>query len=53
VGQLRIVKLRRKAEQRLGKKFDVRDFHDAGWRDGSLPLEQLHERVGKYIATGQ
>ena len=53
MGQLKIVELRRKAEQKLGPKFDVRDFHDAVLRDGSLPLELLEEEVGKYIATGQ
>jgi uncharacterized protein (DUF885 family) len=53
MGQLKIVELRRKAEQRLGAKFDVRDFHDALLRDGSLPLELLDEEVGKYIAGGQ
>jgi prolyl oligopeptidase len=53
MGQLKIVELRRKAEQKLGPKFDVRDFHDAVLRDGSLPLELLDEEVGKYIATGQ
>jgi uncharacterized protein (DUF885 family) len=53
MGQLKIVELRRRAEQRLGAKFDVRDFHDAVLRDGSLPLELLEEEVGKYIATGQ
>jgi uncharacterized protein (DUF885 family) len=52
-GQLKIVELRKKAEQKLGPKFDVRDFHDAVLRDGSLPLELLEEEVGKYIATGQ
>jgi len=53
MGQLKIVELRRKAEQKMGPKFDVRDFHDAVLRDGSLPLELLEEEVGKYIATGQ
>ena len=53
MGQLKIVELRKKAEQKLGPKFDVRDFHDALLRDGSLPLELLDEEVGKYIAMGQ
>ena len=52
MGQLKIVELRRKAEEKLGPKFDVRDFHDAVLRDGSLPLELLDEEVRKYIATG-
>ena len=51
VGQLKIMELRKKAEQELGSKFDVRDFHDAVLQDGSLPLELLPERVEKYIAA--
>ena len=50
MGQLKIVELRKKAETQLGTKFDVRDFHDAVLRDGSLPLELLEEEVGRYIA---
>lgn len=53
MGQLKIVELRKKAEQRLGPKFDVREFHDVVLRNGSLPLELLEKEVGKYIAAGQ
>jgi len=53
MGQLKIVELRNKAESQLGSKFDVRDFHDAVLRDGSLPLELLDEQVERYIANGQ
>jgi uncharacterized protein (DUF885 family) len=53
MGQLKIVELRKKAEQTLGPKFDVRDFHDALLRDGSLPLELLERQVDKYISSGQ
>ena len=53
LGQLKIVELRRKAEQQLGAKFDVRDFHDVVLRDGSLPLELLQVQVEKYIAAGR
>jgi uncharacterized protein (DUF885 family) len=53
MGQLKIVELRKKAEATLGPKFDVREFHDAVLRDGSLPLELLDEEVGKYIASGK
>ena len=52
MGQLKIMELRKKAEAQLGPKFDVRDFHDALLRDGSLPLELLDEDVQKYIAGG-
>jgi uncharacterized protein (DUF885 family) len=53
MGQLKIVELRKEAAQKLGPKFDIRDFHDALLRDGSLPLELLGEQVEKYIATGE
>ena len=53
LGQLKIVELRRKAEQQLGPKFDVRDFHDVVLRDGSLPLELLQVQVDKYIADNR
>ena len=53
LGQLKIVELRKEAEQQLGPKFDVRDFHDVVLRDGSLPLELLQGQVEKYIAGGR
>jgi len=53
MGQLKIVELRKKAEQTLGPRFDVRDFHDAVLRDGSLPLELLDQQVERYISSGQ
>jgi len=53
MGQLKIMELRKNAEQRLGPKFDVRDFHDAVLRNGSLPLELLDQQVGKYVSSGQ
>ena len=53
MGELKIMELRKKAETRLGTKFDVRDFHDAVLRDGSLPLDLLEEEVDRYIASGQ
>ena len=33
VGQLKILELRRKAEQTLGRKFDIRGFHDEILKD--------------------
>jgi uncharacterized protein (DUF885 family) len=51
MGQLKILELRREAEQKLGPKFDVRDFHDAILRDGPLPLDLLQLQVEKYVAA--
>jgi uncharacterized protein (DUF885 family) len=52
-GQLKILELRKEAEQKLGPKFDIRDFHDAVLRDGRLPLELLQEQVEKYISNAR
>jgi uncharacterized protein (DUF885 family) len=49
MGQLEILKLRKEAQQKLGTKFDIRDFHDVVLRDGVLPLELLDEQGEKYI----
>ena len=49
MGQLRIRSLRGAAENRLGANFDVREFHDAVLREGTLPLELLGEQINAYV----
>jgi uncharacterized protein (DUF885 family) len=49
MGQLTIRELRTQAEQRLGEKFDIRDFHDAVLSQGTLPLELLKDVVTESI----
>jgi prolyl oligopeptidase len=51
MGQLEILKLRKEAEQKLGPKFDVRDFHDAILRNGALPLDLLDKEVQRSLAA--
>ena len=53
IGQLRIRGLRTEAEQKLGARFDVRDFHDVVLRDGVLPLDLLQEQTEHYIQAAQ
>ncbi len=53
LGELKIKELRRKAEQELGPRFDVRDFHDAVLRNGTLPLDLLEQQVTSYLATAR
>ena len=50
LGELKIKELRRKAEQSLGARFDIREFHDVVLRNGTLPLDILEEQVNAYIA---
>lgn len=51
IGGLRILSLRKKAEQALGTRFDVRVFHDVILRNGALPLDILEEEVMAWIGT--
>ncbi|QNE32188.1 DUF885 domain-containing protein [Sphingomonas sp. NBWT7] len=51
VGQLKIAELRKRAEQQLGPRFDIRDFHEAVLSQGALPLDVLEEQVNRYIAA--
>jgi len=49
LGALRIQALRQRAQERLGDRFRLADFHDAVLRDGSLPLTVLEQRIDAWI----
>jgi uncharacterized protein (DUF885 family) len=49
VGQLKILELRRRAEQRLGERFDARQFNAEIVGGGALPLTVLETRVERWI----
>jgi uncharacterized protein (DUF885 family) len=49
IGQLRIRELRTQAEQSLGDKFDVKQFHSQVLRDGSLPMDVLAAKIARWI----
>jgi uncharacterized protein (DUF885 family) len=51
MGQLKIRELRTEAEQKLGPRFDIREFHDMVLRDGVLPLELLQQQVEEALRT--
>ena len=52
IGELKIFELRRKAQDALGDKFNIRDFHTAVLGKGALPLDLLEEEVDRWIAQG-
>ncbi|MFT4758259.1 MAG: hypothetical protein ACI9LN_000218 [Saprospiraceae bacterium] len=49
IGELKIRELRKKSEETLGAKFNIRDFHEAVLKNGSVPLFILDEVVNEYI----
>jgi uncharacterized protein (DUF885 family) len=51
VGRLKISELRDKAQKALGKKFDIRGFHDTVLKSGPVPLDVLEEQVDAWIAA--
>ena len=53
IGMLKIVELKEKAKKALGKKFDIRLFHDVILTNGAVPLKVLEKLVDQYIAKTQ
>ena len=52
IGELKIFELRNRAQQALGDKFDIRDFHAVVLGNGAVPLVVLEEQVDSWIAAG-
>jgi uncharacterized protein (DUF885 family) len=50
IGELRIIALRQEAEKKLGDAFDIRAFHDELLAEGATPIDQLEERMRRWIA---
>ena len=51
IGMLKIMELRKRAEDKLGAKFDIKGFHDLLIASGSQPLSILERRVDDWIAA--
>lgn len=51
IGQFKISELRERAEEELGDRFDIREFHTQVLIDGELPLPVLEEKIERWIAA--
>ena len=49
IGEIKIRELREKAKTSLGKKFDIRDFHEVILSQGTVTLSILEQRINNYI----
>jgi len=51
IGQLKIRELRARAEEALGERFDVGEFHRQVLGSGSLPLVLLEAKIDRWIES--
>ncbi|MBP4142932.1 DUF885 domain-containing protein [Flavobacterium sp. P4023] len=49
IGQLKIIELRKKAEAKMGKNFDIKKFHEKVLESGVMPLALLENKINAWI----
>jgi uncharacterized protein (DUF885 family) len=47
------MRLKDKAKKELGRKFDVREFHNQVLNTGALPLTVLEKKIDDWIAASK
>ena len=50
IGALKIQELRKRAETKLGERFDIKAFHEQVLNTGGLPLAILEQKIDRWIA---
>ena len=53
IGQLKILELRKRAEERIGEAFDIRMFHRIVLGSGPMPLYLLENLIDQWIASSK
>ena len=51
IGELKILELRKKAEDELKDKFDIREFHTQVLTNGAVPLKVLEANINDWITS--
>jgi uncharacterized protein (DUF885 family) len=51
LGKLEISKAREEAQQAMGQRFDIKQFHDRVLEDGAIPVSFLHEKIRAWSAS--
>ena len=49
IGMIKIIDLKQKAKKALGKKFDIRYFHEAILVNGAVPLTVLEKQIDEMV----
>ncbi|MFT4567857.1 MAG: hypothetical protein ACI9FN_002825 [Saprospiraceae bacterium] len=50
IGQLKIIELRKKAEAKMGDRFDIKKFHNKVLESGCLPLKILEDKLNTWMS---
>ena len=50
IGQLKIMELRKRAQDKMGAKFDIKKFHEKVLESGVMPLALLEKKIDAWIA---
>jgi uncharacterized protein (DUF885 family) len=53
MGDLKIRALRGRAQQVMGGRFDIREFHSAILKDGAMPLDILEAKMNLWMGAGR
>ena len=53
IGQMKILELRKKAQEKMKDKFDIKVFHQKVLESGVLPLALLEKKINNWIETGK
>ncbi len=53
IGQLKIRELRSRAQEKLGEKFDIREFHNQVLETGCIPLQLLESKIDSWVEASK
>ena len=51
LGELKLKELRKIAEEKLGSKFNIKEFHDKVLENGAIPLPLLEKKINEWIQS--
>lgn len=53
IGQLKIMELRKKAQDKMGSKFNIKKFHEKVLESGVMPLALLENKINDWITKSK
>lgn len=53
IGQMKILELRKKAQDKMKDKFDIKVYHQKVLESGVMPLALLEKKINNWIETGK